>query len=52
MQKQGLKKLNYKKTNPDNEFNTAIEALTQMNSNKTQKENIIMQNIDIEENGK
>ena len=39
-----------KKTNPDNEFNTTINALTQMSQTKSSSENIVMRNLDIEEN--
>ena len=40
-----------KKTNPDNEFNTTIEALTNISDNsKKTSENIVMRNLDIEEN--
>tara|TARA_B100000886_G_C20237596_1_gene413242 strand:+ start:16 stop:705 length:690 start_codon:yes stop_codon:yes gene_type:complete len=39
-----------KRTNPDNEFNTTINALTQMSQTKSSSENIVMRNLDIEEN--
>jgi hypothetical protein len=44
---QGVKETRIKKTNPDKEFDTTIEALTNMSNNQ---ENIVMRNIDIEQN--